>query len=259
MNCPYDVKVCTKCKRILIACDINFKKSKKGKYGFASQCKECDKQYREENKEMIAKHKKEYYENNRDGISEYWKEYYKNNKDEKREYQKQYRETHKEEVKERNKQYRESHKEEIAEKKKQHYQNNKEQILEKQKQYHKDNPHISFNNRNKRRQLEENQGNGITKEQWLEMMEYFDWCCAYSGEYIGGDSEFRTIDHIIPLSKGGEHEVWNCVPMYNSYNYNKYTNDMEEWYRQQEYFSKKRLEKIYIWIEYAWSKWGMED
>ena len=51
MNCPYDVKICSKCKKILIACEINFVKAKKGKYGLASKCKECDKIYREEHKE----------------------------------------------------------------------------------------------------------------------------------------------------------------------------------------------------------------
>ena len=185
MNCPYNVKVCTKCKRILIACEINFDKKKCGKYGLRADCKICK-----------AKH---------------------------------------------NKQWREE---------------NKEKIKEKKKQYYKENPHIKFNASNKRRNKLENQGNGITKEQWLEMMNYFNWCCAYSGEYIGGDSEFRTIDHITPLLKGGEHEIWNCIPCYSNYNYQKHTKDMEQWYRQQLYFSEERLVKIYAWIEYAYNKWS---
>ena len=107
----------------------------------------------------------------------------------------------------------------------------------------------------RRKQLEENQGSGINKEQWLEMMDFFDFRCAYSDEYIGGDSDKRNIDHIIPLSKGGEHEVWNCVPMYANYNFSKGANDMEEWYIQQEFYSEERLYKIYKWIEYVKNKY----
>ena len=48
MKCPFKVKVCTKCKRILIACSDNFAKDKKGKYGFCGQCKICIKKYKKE-------------------------------------------------------------------------------------------------------------------------------------------------------------------------------------------------------------------
>lgn len=154
-----------------------------------------------------------------------------------------------------NEQWYQDKKEEILEKNKQYYNNNKEEILEKCKQYRENNPHVKFNSHIKRRQLEENHGNGISKEQWLEMMEFFDWKCAYSGEYIGGDSKYRTIDHIVPLSKGGEHAIWNCVPMYANYNYRKQKKDMLEWYIKQDFYSEERLNKIYEWIEYAYKKW----
>lgn len=87
------------------------------------------------------------------------------------------------------------------------------------------------------------------------MMEFFNWKCAYSGKSVSS-KKYRTIDHIIPLSEGGEHEIWNLVPMYKNYNSSKYTKDMLEWYIQQEFYSEKRLQKIYEWIEYAIKKWG---
>lgn len=90
------------------------------------------------------------------------------------------------------------------------------------------------------------------------MMIFFDWKCAYSGEYLGGNNENkrRTIDHIIPLNKGGENKPWNLVPMLKCYNLNKYTRDMLAWYKEQTFFSVERLQKIYEWIEYAYNKWG---
>ena len=183
MNIPYVFKKCTKCGEIKLATSDNFNKDKKGKYGLRSRCKECVKQYRENNKDKIKESQKKY------------------------------------------------------------------RLSEKGKR-------TAFNFRSKRRFKEENQGNGITKEQWLEMMDFFEWTCAYSGEYIGGNSEERSIDHIIPLSKGGENEVWNCVPMLRSLNSSKRDKDMLSWYKEQSFYNKWRLNKIQKWQEYAYDKWG---
>ena len=291
MKCPFVIKKCTKCNKLLVAYSGNFKKNKSGKWGLNSFCKECDKkchkQWYEENKEKILEHQqqyreehkeevrirnkqyreehkeekrmrdKQYYQDNKEERLEYQKQYYQENKEEIKEYQKQYNKENKEKVAEVKKQYYENHKEKTIEYQKQYYQENKEKILEYQKQYSINNPHIVFNARNKRRSRLENQGRGITGEQWYEMMKYFDWCCAYSGEYIGGNKnkDIRSIDHIIALDNDGLNEPWNCVPMFRPYNSSKRAKEMEEWYKQQPYFSEERLIKIYTWCEYAWNKW----
>ena len=65
MKCPFCIKVCVKCKKILVACSINFDKKKCGKYGLRADCKVCrakyHKQYRKEHKEELKERKKEYY------------------------------------------------------------------------------------------------------------------------------------------------------------------------------------------------------
>ena len=259
-HCPFCIKVCTKCNEILVANELNFNKSKSEKYNLRSSCKKCHKKYREESKERI----KEYYENNKDELNKKKKIYYKNNKvklsKNKKEYMKIYRETHKNYIK----LYREEHKEELKkymEKyNKQYYKEHEKELKEYQKEYRENNPNKVFNYCTKRRLKEESQGNGITKEQWYEMMMFFDFRCAYSGEYIGGDSKNRTIDHITPLDKGGLNEIWNCVPCYSIYNFQKSTKDMLEWYTQQEFYSEDRLMKIYEWQAYAFKKWvGYDD
>ena len=171
------------------------------------------------------------------------KKYREKNKDK----TKEYREKNKEKIKEYQKEYQKKYRE-----------NNKDKIKESQKKYRlsEKGKRTAFNFRSKRRFKEENQGNGITKEQWLEMMDFFEWTCAYSGEYIGGNSEERSIDHIIPLSKGGENEVWNCVPMLRSLNSSKRDKDMLSWYKEQSFYNKWRLNKIQKWQEYAYDKWG---
>lgn len=244
MKCPFVIKKCTKCGRLLVAYSGNFHKQKGCKYGVRSDCKMC-----------CSKYKKQHYEENADYIKEKSRQYHKDNKDVIAERSKQYRDQHKEEKREYDKKYRAEHREEKIKRDKQYYENNKEKILEYQKQYTKNNPHIQFNHNNKRRQLEESQGRGINKEQWLEIMNFFGWKCAYSDESLTPDN--RTIDHIIALNNGGLNEPWNCIPCLDSYNSSKCTQDMVAWYKQQEFFDIDRLMKIYEWQEYAFEKWGM--
>lgn len=254
---PFCIKICKKCGRLLVANTINFHKSKGKKYNLKNDCKNCcsnhNKQYRQdnleeirekdrerskikrqseegklyiekyraENKEKIVSQRKEYYESHK----EERKEYIRNNKDKKKIWDKKYAETH------------------------------KKQISDYKKQWCEDNPEKIFNYNNNRRLKEESQGSGISKDQWYEMMEFFEWKCAYSGEYLGGNSLQRSIDHIVPLDKGGINEAWNCVPMIKNYNSGKCNKEMLDWYTQQPFFNKDRLGKIYEWIEYAKDKY----
>ena len=264
MNCPYCIKICGGCGELLVAYNGNFGKQKGGKYGFKSRCKRClnieSKEWRENNKEHIKEYQKEYYENNKEKLKEYRennkehisekrKERYEKNKNKEKKQSKEYYENNKEYKKEKSKEYYENNKEYYKEWR----ENNKEHIKEKNKEWRENNPEKIFNNAQKRRHKLENQGRGISKDQWYEMMEFFNWKCAYSGIQL--DKSNRSIDHIISLNENGLNEPWNCVPMYKNYNTSKHTNDMVAWYKQQPFYSEERLNKIYKWIEYAKNKW----
>ena len=234
MKCPFVIKTCKKCKKILVAYDGNFYRKNSGKYKLDATCKECkniyQKEYYNENKNEINKNKKQYQ-----------KEYYSRNK---------------EKILDNQKQYKKDNSEKGKEIRHNCYEKNKEKVKEYGRQWVKENPEKIFNRNSNRRKLEKEQGSGITKEQWLEMMNFFDWKCAYSGESLNAKN--RSIDHIVPLDKDGEHEIWNCVPMLKSYNISKFTNDMLDWYVKQVYFSEDRLNKIYKWIEYAENKYKIK-
>lgn len=252
MNIPYVFKKCTECEKWLVASSFNFNKARDCKYGLRGKCKKCrathSKQYYEQNKTAITEYNKQYRETNKEIISERNKQYYQNNK---------------EGIKNRNKQYYEINKEAKAKCMRLYYKQNKEAISKHSKQY-RQSPQgqvVEFNRHNKRRTKEQMQGTGITKEQWLEMMNFFNWKCAYSGKYLGGKDNqcIRTIDHIIPLNKGGVNEIWNLVPMYKPYNSSKHTKNMIIWYKEQPYYSEEKLNKIYEWQEYAYNKWNSND
>lgn len=71
------IKKCTKCgtEKPYTTEYFKYKNKKKGK--LSSQCKECDKKYREENKELIQYHR----DKNKEYMRGYWSRYYKENKE----------------------------------------------------------------------------------------------------------------------------------------------------------------------------------
>ena len=175
---------------------------------------------------------------------------------------KEYREKNKDKRKKYNKEYYEKNKDKIIEYKKEYREKNKDKEKERQRKWYENNPEKSFNRHNKRRSKLENQGRGITKEQYIECNNWFDWKCAYSGEKMKNDKSThgRTIDHIIALDNKGLNEPWNIVPMRKGYNSSKFNRiNSLDWYMEQEYFDIDRLNKIVEWQIYAYEKWGGEE
>lgn len=66
---------------------------------------------------------------------------------------------------------------------------------------------------------------------WVE----FDHRCAYCN--ASGDMQ---VEHVIPISKGGEHHLGNIVPACQRCNFTKGRSDAEQWYRSQPFFSEAR-------------------
>ena len=255
MNLPYVFKRCTQCGEIKLATTEYFRKKKRGKFGLYSQCKVCEqkynKQWYQDNKEYHKGHCKQWRQDNKEHIQEYNKQWYQDNKEHKQEYNKEY-----------NKQWRQDNKEHYQEYNKQYYQDNKEHYQEYNKEYYQEYSKTpqgqvaAFNACQRRRTKEAALGNGITKEQWLECMNFFGWKCAYSGEPLNKGN--RSLDHITPLNSGGENEIWNLVPMYRNYNSSKNDKEMLEWYKEQPFYSEDSLKKIYEWQEYAYNKYYEE-
>lgn len=257
MNCPYFCKICTTCGKLLVAHKINFNKKKGGKYGLRSECNLCRKQYRIEHKEELNQKDREYYQRTKEERIAYQKRMRPITSEQAR----QRRLKDPEKTKERDKYFNIKYKEYKKEWKKQYRQNNRESYNEKIREYRNNHPEQTFNSNQKRRENLTKQGKGLNTDQWKEMMEYFDWKCAYSGENFNqkDKSKKRSVDHILSIDKKGEHEVWNLVPMCQGYNSSKGTKDMLNWYKEQEFYSEERLQKIYEWQEYAKNKWGTES
>ena len=88
-----------------------------------------------------------------------------------------------------------------------------------------------------------------TRREWVFCREWFSVDghvqCAYCGKKI----ERATQDHVVPLSHGGEYAIHNIVPACRSCNSSKGNRNMEEWYRQQPFYSCYREQKILTYFE----------
>ena len=64
-------------------------------------------------------------------------------------------------------------------------------------------------------------GRGVTAEDWKNIMRDYNYKCVYCGR--GGR---LTMDHIVPLIKGGAHDVDNIVPACMDCNRKKNSKDL---------------------------------
>jgi 5-methylcytosine-specific restriction endonuclease McrA len=76
---------------------------------------------------------------------------------------------------------------------------------------------LEDNRRRRARKLGSNEP-GVTAAEWREVLEYHDYRCAYCLE----KHEKLSMDHIIALTRGGEHSPDNVVPACASCNSTKY-------------------------------------
>ncbi len=67
-------------------------------------------------------------------------------------------------------------------------------------------------------------GNGWTIKQRKRLLKLYDYRCAYCGEQTK-----LVIDHIVPLTKGGVHDIGNAAPACVSCNCSKHNKSLLEW------------------------------
>jgi len=152
--------------------------------------KEYNKKYYLEHADSIKKHVTEYYDKNIEKVLEYAKV------------------------------YRNDNSEKIADYKAEWFQNNKKEIYLKRKQKPQN---YSLWRMNRRLKM---YGPGVTKDEWESLVHYFESKCAY----CSGTFSKLELDHVIPISKGGRHEIGNILPSCRSCNAKKHVKSLDEWY-----------------------------
>lgn len=261
------LKKCTKCGMEFPATKEYFYKRTKSNDGLDYKYKSCYKEYRDkfykDNKEKVLERNKKYQDGHKNEIKEYMKRYYKNNEDDIKnnvrhryncnkekvlEYQKEYHANNKDKVSKYQKEYRENNYDKLSKYKKEYRINNKERLKEWLSKYYKTDHYklLSSIHRQRRRTLKKKIESSLTGNQWFECKNSFDNKCCYCGEI-----NILTQDHFVPLSNGGEHTRNNIVPACKSCNSKKHNKDFFSWYPKQEFYSKKREQKILKYLNYG--------
>jgi hypothetical protein len=176
-------KTCTHCH---IEKDISeFFRSKRTRDGYDDNCKKCNlsnnKRWRENNIEYTKKYGKIWRENNQDIVKRNHDNWYQNNK---------------EHIKEQTKIWCNSHK--------------KERRLICINYWHKRRSHIDNTNEKQK----------ITMPEWKHILDLQNNTCATCGRKFTRKLK-PTMDHIVPLSKGGEHTSANIQALCQSCNSSK--------------------------------------
>jgi 5-methylcytosine-specific restriction endonuclease McrA len=87
--------------------------------------------------------------------------------------------------------------------------------------------------------------NTFTNEEWQECLKYFNHTCAYCG-----NKEKLQRDHFVSAMHGGPFTKENVVCACSICNLRKGDRDFFEWYPKQDFYSKKREEKILRYLGY---------
>lgn len=76
-----------------------------------------------------------------------------------------------------------------------------------------------------RRRGWEGDGPGVSVTDWVRTLNRFDHRCAYCGEL----PELLHMDHVVPLSRGGQHAIGNVLPACPGCNLSKNAKFLAEW------------------------------
>ena len=204
----------------------NFTVNNALKSGVSSFCKSCAslrrKNHYKKNRSNILELKKGTRERTKEQRKSYQQNFYYSNLERERTRAKNWRSKNKEKVKKYNKEYQENNFEKITKRQKDYRKNNPEKIRQIKANYTKNNPEAVQRHRMTRRARKAQ--NGVFKVSDKELTKLMNSPCSNCGS-----TNRITIDHIIPIAKGGRHSVGNLQPLCKPCNSSKGTKTMSKW------------------------------
>lgn len=189
-------KICTHCEVERPLSD--FYTDKRAKDGKRSDCKFCTKQRNDKAYQQITDERRRYVREWKAKHPGKTKEYSK------RQYAKGKR------YKEQAKEYRQKNSERIRENARKYLQENKEAARQRERRYRARKQQATIEN--------------VTEKGWMIIVQAYQSRCAYCGKQC----DPPTMDHIIPISKGGSHSYGNIIPACLSCNCRKSTRTPEQ-------------------------------
>lgn len=143
--------------------------------------------------------------------------------------QRQYVVEHREEEKARKKKWEHAHRERLNAERRARYAQNPQPFRERTLRWRKAHPEqhleICRHDNKRRRARKMNAGGSISLLEWNKLKAQYAYQCLACGKR---EPEITlTMDHVIPLVKGGRHEITNVQPLCRSCNSHKKTNSTD--------------------------------
>lgn len=203
-NIGMETKLCPKCK--IVKPVSEFRKNKTRYDGLDSYCKPCRQDYTKQDRNKDSQRYRDYYnkwrKENVETAKQNYQEWYKANKQRKLDYNKKHNKENKE------------HNNQLAVKRR--YKNIEANRAYRRFLYYK-NPQATIQINHRRRAQKRNSEGSYTQIQWKALCELHDNRCLCCGE-----QKPLTVDHVIPLSKGGTNNIDNIQPLCKSCNSKKW-------------------------------------
>mgnify|MGYP006921388197 FL=1 len=202
-------KKCSSCKIEKPLSDFtDAPKREAGKHSVCKNCKrEYDKEYRNKNKEKIAKYQGEYWNKNKETISERFSVWYKQNFEKVKAISKKWSLKNTDRVKKYQKEWQEQNKEYLSEYRKKYQKENREEINRR---------HLPL--LHKRRARVAGNGGSYTARQWKLLCDFYGNKCLK----CGATDRKLTVDHVLPTVLGGTSNIDNLQPLCLSCNCSKH-------------------------------------
>lgn len=230
---------CKECGEIKTISDFR-KRSGKRDRGYRYTCASCERKYqknhREENLEKVKEYQKKYREENFEKAKEYQKKYREENignnserKEYYKEYHKKYYQKHRKEysVRERGvRQHKERYtksKEEVKERNKKSYEEKRDKRNDGRRKHYAENPEKHQANQHRRRARMAGCEGTYTAQEWTDLCAHYGNRCLRCGR----DDVKLTVDHVVPIIKGGSNSIGNLQPLCKACNSSKYTDTID--------------------------------
>lgn len=208
----HGTKSCSGCALVKDRTDFNKDKSKLD--GLCSRCRDC-------NKARAAR----WYLENKDTALVQRKERYQNKREIELEQMRQWRLANPERKRVSDAAYHAANKEKATTNALKWSRANRESVNRRNAEYKKRNPQVVLDQSHRRRARKRGVASLIVASQDITRLKRrFGGLCAYCG--CGGK---MTIDHVVPLSRGGAHSLGNLLPVCQQCNFSKHNKFLFEW------------------------------
>lgn len=198
--------------------------------GRSASCSACQKRYREENREKVLESSRRYREQNPDKVRESRRRYQerkrggpprKRQSGTAQDRRRKYSEQNPDRVRESRRRWRLKNRDKLRADAKRYRERNLDKVRETQRRWQESNPDAKRMYTQRRKARKRNAVTFTVSAKDLRRLRT-DRCVA-CGEIAG------TVDHLIPLSRGGSHGVGNLVAMCGSCNSRKSAKTISEW------------------------------